>query len=1287
MENLCPSFRISRRSTRTPRPRNWHALLFCLALCLIYSASAQTTPSDPVFEYGFTHVNQANADAYVVESRGVRKYSEWQSPPITYWGPAQNDVEGVLVYRFALPQAAGSFYLKANDSSWDFNNEPGGFGRGCSALEVSRDGVNWIVLRNSLDSRQWGVDWSYEGDLPPEMIGATEVWLRLRFLCEGAPNSSYTVTQFGRSSSAATENVFDFRAYPVLRGQPPRFNTFMLQSSQAGSTADIDNLRVIDLDTGEVVYSNDFSDASKATDNLQLFHFPQGGGNTTNFVVNGPMTRVVDGKLRLETTGFGANGSGGYESHSEAEYTQPLPHNFLVEFDAVRLQWAGHFHFHVSYRDPTDPPSSHELFGAYTTNRAAPYRLDWLRMASSGSWFQQYGVHTDAATTNSSWPVSFPAPPGSLQQTHKLGISLSNNLASFYLDGQLLNSADISEYLGASGDFDNDGVNDYREQRDGTDPNDPDSFNPLSKGLLAHFPFSGHTSDESGFNRDLAVTGATEFVSDRFSGSASALSFNEDVAGLQAVGSGVDLSGSSLTVAFWYRKAAEPVGDWVFYVGSEGGSGKSVHVALDYPQDVRFSFYYNDLDYTASPSQVTDRWYHLVGTYDADSGLRRLFINGVQVASDTPPEGFTGNDVFAFGKFGTVMDDVRIYNRALSAAEVGQLYHFEADSLDSDGDGLTDAWERGFGRYQMVRGNFTWPRAKVDAEAKGGHLVTITSAAEQAFIVNLPDLQPYRGADESLPRELWTGGREEDPSGNGGFSWVTGEAWSYSNFPPSEPASGADTGIALHAYPTHPVWGERSDGPWNDLEESAETHYILEFGYPTDPNDPDSDDDGFNDKVESDAGSDPNSASSVPGFADSDGDGVTDHREGLDGTDPNDPSKFEPLSVNLLAHYTFDNTWNDSSGYRRHVLAPYTAFGAGLRGVGQSLSLTNGNSQANYWNDPNNTNSPNRISTYSLSIWMRPSSLTQANDTWNYLFSAPNNAAFLRFGNSSLGDPGSKVLAMGYEWPGLPGYSFTTDPINRLRANNWQQVVGVQEGSSTKIYLNGRLVAASTNGSIPFDPWNYTIGNLFNTDTYQGLLDEARIYGRALSATEVRELYSSEARDMDSDGDGLADVRETATGQFVSAEDTGSDPYEFDSSGDGISDGEAINGNLNPLVDQRPVLDLLRETVESDAGRFGFVTQEQNQQENNTSRTNGRADVIANPAAYGLYTADSIMDLRMGGVMIQKLGSNAVVTFQPQTTADLTQPFTNNGTPITNQIPMPGNKGFIRIRVNSGPTP
>jgi hypothetical protein len=76
----------------------------------------------------------------------------------------------------------------------------------------------------------------------------------------------------------------------------------------------------------------------------------------------------------------------------------------------------------------------------------------------------------------------------------------------------------------------------------------------------------------------------------------------------------------------------------------------------------------------------------------------------------------------------------------------------------------------------------------------------------------------------------------------------------------------------------------------------------------------------------------------------------------------------------------------------------------------------------------------------------------------------------------------------------------------------------------------------------------------------------------------------------------------------------------------------------------------------------------------------GKAEVIVAPGSYGLYDSTSIMDLRMGGLMIQKQGTDATIVFQPQTTTDLaTLPFTNNGPPITNTVPMPGDKGFLRV--------
>ncbi len=96
---------------------------------------------------------------------------------------------------------------------------------------------------------------------------------------------------------------------------------------------------------------------------------------------------------------------------------------------------------------------------------------------------------------------------------------------------------------------------------------------------------------------------------------------------------------------------------------------------------------------------------------------------------------------------------------------------------------------------------------------------------------------------------------------------------------------------------------------------------------------------------------------------------------------------------------------------------------------------------------------------------------------------------------------------------------------------------------------------------------------------------------------------------------------------------------------------------------------------------FNLFTQ--SQYDNN--RTAGHQDVMASPMAYGLYDSTSIMDLRMGGLMIQKQGTSATVFFQPETTTDLASiPFADNGLPMTKTFEMPENKHFLRIQALPG---
>ena len=50
----------------------------------------------------------------------------------------------------------------------------------------------------------------------------------------------------------------------------------------------------------------------------------------------------------------------------------------------------------------------------------------------------------------------------------------------------------------------------------------------------------------------------------------------------------------------------------------------------------------------------------------------------------------------------------------------------------------------------------------------------------------------------------------------------------------------------------------------------------------------------------------------------------------------------------------------------------------------------------------------------------------------------------------------------------------------------------------------------------------------------------------------------------DEDGDGLVDIVETGTGEYVSPTDTGTDPFDWDTDGDGVNDGSEVDAGTDP---------------------------------------------------------------------------------------------------------------------------
>jgi hypothetical protein len=103
---------------------------------------------------------------------------------------------------------------------------------------------------------------------------------------------------------------------------------------------------------------------------------------------------------------------------------------------------------------------------------------------------------------------------------------------------------------------------------------------------------------------------------------------------------------------------------------------------------------------TSDADFTLDAWYHVVNTFD--NGDVKFYMDGVLVGEGAAESPLTGNDLSfkvaadsnGANLFLGIIDEVRVYNRALSEAEVGQ--NFAADGLDTaainPGEKLAHTW-------------------------------------------------------------------------------------------------------------------------------------------------------------------------------------------------------------------------------------------------------------------------------------------------------------------------------------------------------------------------------------------------------------------------------------------------------------------------------------------------------------------------------------------------------------------------------------------------------------------
>jgi hypothetical protein len=221
----------------------------------------------------------------------------------------------------------------------------------------------------------------------------------------------------------------------------------------------------------------------------------------------------------------------------------------------------------------------------------------------------------------------------------------------------------------------------------------------LAKGLMAYYPFNNNAYDSSGNGNDPTME-KVSYAADRFGNPLSACSFNGKSQYIRIP--------DHPTLNF---KGAYTLSAWVMVKGFYEGKCHGNRIIMKGYQDRDNGNYLLTFDdnfytkgqncsnskvdkqhqvfYTSYASNITpdkyvikDKWTHLVVTYDGKNIM--VYTDG-EVTAKGEKEGyiFSNDEDLFFGKldnpnypywFNGLLDEVRIYNRALSEEEITALY-------------------------------------------------------------------------------------------------------------------------------------------------------------------------------------------------------------------------------------------------------------------------------------------------------------------------------------------------------------------------------------------------------------------------------------------------------------------------------------------------------------------------------------------------------------------------------------------------------------------------------------
>ncbi|MCK7528166.1 MAG: LamG domain-containing protein [Ignavibacteriales bacterium] len=209
-------------------------------------------------------------------------------------------------------------------------------------------------------------------------------------------------------------------------------------------------------------------------------------------------------------------------------------------------------------------------------------------------------------------------------------------------------------------------------------------YNSEANGLVAFYPFNGNTIDESGNGHDGTINGNAALVPDRFNTSDRAFTFPDQSSNISLANS-VNLNlETGFTINAWiiYRSGRQRLIVDKHVCGTPNG------FAFHIDWDGQIAIYLANSGWSivkTNDTFIEDNWYMVTATYDAGTGIAKVYVDGELGASGSVTYnnfspypiaiGETYQNNCIPGNMDSAVDEVKIYNRPLADAEILEEYN------------------------------------------------------------------------------------------------------------------------------------------------------------------------------------------------------------------------------------------------------------------------------------------------------------------------------------------------------------------------------------------------------------------------------------------------------------------------------------------------------------------------------------------------------------------------------------------------------------------------------------